>query len=119
MTLTHLTGDDRVLTTAIATGLRDEVTLDDGTLPLGIRFLSKHGHPAQGTGICWAYWMRYVDRGLDEPSTITHRTGIHDDDADLVAVQTYCKIRSRSSRDRRECFLRSARVSCPYFPIGE
>src|SRR5699024_12614350 len=46
LTLAHLTGEDRVLTTAIATALRDEVTLDDGTLPLGIRFLSKHGHPA-------------------------------------------------------------------------
>src|SRR5699024_7506193 len=66
LTLAHLTGEDRALTTAIATALRDEVTLDDGTLPLGIRFLSKHGHPAQGTGTCWAYWMRYVDRGLDE-----------------------------------------------------
>lgn len=48
MTLAHLTGDDRVLTTAIATALRDDVTLDDGTLPLGIRFLSKHGHPSTG-----------------------------------------------------------------------
>ncbi|WP_157697084.1 hypothetical protein [Brachybacterium avium] len=95
LTLAHLTGDDRVLTTAIATALREEVTLDDGTLPLGIRFLSKHGHPAQGTGICWAYWMRYVDRGLDEPATIPHRTRIREDDADLVAVQTYCKIKSR------------------------
>ncbi|RCS77839.1 hypothetical protein CIK70_12265 [Brachybacterium alimentarium] len=95
LTLAHLTGDDRVLTTAIATALRDEVTLDDGTLPLGIRFLSKHGHPARGTGICWAYWMRYVDRGLDEPATITHQTGIRDDDADLIAVQAYCKIKSR------------------------
>lgn len=30
------------------------------TLPLGVRFLSKQGQPAQGTGICWAY-----DRGRD------------------------------------------------------
>lgn len=95
LTLAHLTGDDRVLTTAIAGVLRDEVTLDDGTLPLGIRFLSKHGHPAQGTGICWAYWMRYVDRGLDEPAAITHQTVIRDDDPDLTAVQAYCKIKSR------------------------
>lgn len=95
MTLAHLTGDDRVLTTAIATVLRGEVTLDDGTLPLGIRFLSKHGHPAQGSGICWAYWMRYSDRGLPDPVTISTRTRISDDDADLIAVQTFCKITSR------------------------
>src|SRR5690625_7963462 len=47
LTLAHLTGEDRALTTAIATALRDEVTLDDGTLPLGIRFLSKHGHRSE------------------------------------------------------------------------
>lgn len=85
-----LTGDDRVLTTAIATTLRD-----DGTLPLGIRFLSKHGHPAQGTGICWAYWMRNVDSGLAEPATRTHQEEIREDDADLIAVQAYCKIKCR------------------------
>lgn len=95
LTLAHLTGDDRVLTTAIATTLRDEVTLDDGTLPLGIRFLSKHGHPAQGTGICWAYWMRNVDSGLAEPATRTHQEEIREDDADLIAVQAYCKIKCR------------------------
>jgi len=95
LALAHLTCDDRVLTTAIATALRDEVTLDDGTLPLGVRFLSKHGHLAQGAGTCWAYWMRYVDGGLDEPATKTHQTGIREDDADLIAVQTYCKIKSR------------------------
>lgn len=95
LTLAHLTGDDRVLTTAIATALRDEVMLDDDTLPLGIRFLSKHGHPAQGTGTCWAYWMRHVDRGLEEPTTVAHRTEIREDDADLIAVQKYCKIKSR------------------------
>lgn len=95
LTLAHLTGDDRFLTTAIATALREEVTLDDGTLPLGIKFLSKHGHPARGTGICWAYWMRAVDSGLDEPVSTTRQTEIRADDADLIAVQIYCKIKSR------------------------
>lgn len=95
LTLAHLTGADRSLTTAIAGALRDDVTLDDGTLPLGISFLSKHGHPANGTGICWAYWMRDVDSGLAEPTTTTHQAAIHEDDPDLAAVQAYCKIRAR------------------------
>lgn len=50
---------------------------------------------AQGTGTCWAYWMRYVDRGLDEPATRTRQTEIREDDADLIAVQAYCKLKSR------------------------
>ena len=95
LTLAHLTGDDRVLTTAIAGALRDEVTLDDGSLPLGIRFLSKHGHPSQGTGTCWACWMRHVDRGLAEPVTIRHQAVIRGDEPDLTAVQAYCKIKGR------------------------
>lgn len=61
--LSHLTGDDRVLTTAIAGALRNDITLDDGKLPLGSTFLSKHGHPSSGSGTCWAYWMRDVDSG--------------------------------------------------------
>lgn len=95
LTLAHLTGEDRILTTAIAGALRTDVTLDDGTLPLGIRFLSKHGHPARGTGGCWAYWMRDVNSGLTEPTTITHQTPIPENDPDLAAVQAYCKIKSR------------------------
>src|SRR5690625_6655185 len=74
LTLAHLTGEDRALTTAIATALRDEATLDDGTLPLGSRFLSKHGHPAQGTGTCWAHSMRDVERGRDAPATETRQS---------------------------------------------
>ncbi|WP_130176588.1 hypothetical protein [Cryobacterium sp. SO1] len=60
LTLAHLTGEDRVLTTAIAEMLREHVELDDGTLPLGIEFISKHGRPAYGSGQCWAHWMREV-----------------------------------------------------------
>lgn len=95
LTLTHLTSEDRALTTAIAEVLRSEIMLDDGTLPLGIKFLSKHGHPARGTGICWAYWMRDVDSGLVEPTNITYQSAIYESDSDLATVQEYCKIKTR------------------------
>ncbi|MGP5640933.1 hypothetical protein ACTXPS_16010 [Brachybacterium tyrofermentans] len=95
LTLAHLTGDDRTLTTAIARVLRNDVRLDDGTRPLGVRFLSKHGHPAKGTGLCWAYWMRDVDNGAAESTTITHHTSIGEHDPDLAAVQAYCTIKAR------------------------
>lgn len=75
--------------------LRHDVTLEDGTLPLGIRFLSKHGHPATGSGTCWAYWMRDVDSGLGEPTSVMSKAPIHEDDPDLTAVQAYCKIKTR------------------------
>lgn len=95
LTLSHLTGEDRVLTTSIAAALRDEITLDDGTLPLGIRFLSKHGQPSAGSGVCWAYWMRDVDSGLGEPTEVDPGASISEDDPDLVVVQSFCKIRTR------------------------
>lgn len=95
LTLAHLTGDDRTLTTAIAGVLRERVTLDDGSLPMGIRFLSKHGHPRGGSGVCWAYWMRYADNGLPEPVEVSVRSVIGEDDPDLRAAQSYCKIKSR------------------------
>jgi hypothetical protein len=95
LTLSHLTGDDRVLTTAIAAALRERIELDDGTLPLGIRFLSKHGRPSSGTGLCWAYWMREVDHGLDEPSVVTAVEPIAENDEVFKAAQAHCKIRSR------------------------
>ncbi len=95
LTLAHLTGDDRVLTTAIATELRENITLDDGTLPLGIQFVSKHGVPAGQTGQCWAYWMRSVDSGLDDATEVLASEGIELNDPDFVAAQEHCKIKSR------------------------
>lgn len=59
LTLGVLHGENRAATTMIATWIRDQV-LDDGSLPLGIRFKSKHGG-----GDCWAYWLRRRDDGLD------------------------------------------------------
>lgn len=95
LTLAHLTGEDRTLTTALASTLRHDVVLDDDTLPVGIRFLSKHGHPAGRSGVCWAYWMRAVDAGLDEPAEELHRQEITEGDRDLLAAQRVCKIKSR------------------------
>lgn len=95
LTVSQLTSDDRVLTTAIASAIRDSVTLDDGSLPLGLRFISKHGRPAGGTGVCWAYWMRQADEGLDEPLLVTADTSIDSDDEDFSAALQHCGIYSR------------------------
>ena len=50
LTTAVLTADNREITTLIASALRATVQLDDGTLPLGIEFISKHGPP---TGRHW------------------------------------------------------------------
>lgn len=95
LTLADLTGDDRILTTAIASAIREHVRLDDGTLPLGIQFLSKHGRPADGSGVCWAYWMRQADSGLDEPAKVITTEPIVEGDPAYKAAQVFCKIKSR------------------------
>lgn len=95
LTISDLTGEDRHLTTLIASILRENVQLDDATLPLGIEFTSKHGHPSGQSGTCWAYWMRSVDAGLPEPATALETIPIRADDADFVHAQTLCKIKSR------------------------
>jgi len=63
LTLSEITGARRDITTLLATWLREQV-LDDGSYPLGIRFLSKHGATGQGHGHCWAFWLRRADVGL-------------------------------------------------------
>jgi hypothetical protein len=95
LTMSDLTGDDRALTTAIAGILRDRVELDDGTLPLGIQFFSNHGRPADGTGLCWAYWLRNVDAGLDEPTTVRSTDEISVSDPAFDAALKLCRIKSR------------------------
>ncbi|RJT91533.1 hypothetical protein D6T64_01705 [Cryobacterium melibiosiphilum] len=95
LTVAHVTSDDRAITTLIAGWLRDTVTLFDGTQPLGIRFISKHGHPTNGTGTCWAYWMRATDAGLNEPISIIAEIGIAERDTDLKTAQEFCKIQTR------------------------
>ncbi|WP_159078214.1 hypothetical protein [Homoserinimonas hongtaonis] len=95
LTLGHLTGNDREITTAIATLLRTKIELDDGTVPLGIEFGTKHGQPAGGGGTCWAYWMRQLDVGFDEPAVRTNSESIELDDSAYKSALAYCKITSR------------------------
>lgn len=59
LTLGHVCGDDRVLTTQLAQVVRDLV-LDDGSVPLGIAFPSKTAY-----GRCWAWWNRRGDDNLN------------------------------------------------------
>lgn len=54
----HLRSERRALTTTIAGWLRDQV-LDDGSLPHGVQFASKH----DSTWTCWAIWLRALDDG--------------------------------------------------------
>lgn len=65
--LSHILGSDRVLTTSIASWLRSEIILDDGSVPHGICYTSKHGSP----GECWAVWLRQIDQGRPEASEAT------------------------------------------------
>lgn len=95
LTLSHFTGDDRVLTTTIADLLRASVTLDDGSEPFGIEFISEHGYPAGESGKCWAYWMRAVDARLTEPTRITATATITESDVAYAAALELCKITSR------------------------
>lgn len=70
LTLSEMTSNDRKLTTRIATWLREEVTLADGTQPLGIQFTSKYGRSGETQGTSWAYWMRAIDAGLSAESVV-------------------------------------------------
>jgi len=58
LTVSDLKSERRVLTTTIAGWLRDQV-LDDGSLPHGVRFGSKH----DSMWTCWAIWLRALDDG--------------------------------------------------------
>jgi hypothetical protein len=53
LTMSHLTGEDRRLTTVIANWLW-QVTLDDGRKAHGIKYSSKYG----SNWTCWALWLR-------------------------------------------------------------
>lgn len=58
LTVADLRGPDRTVTTTIAKWVRAQ-TLDDGSLPHGVQFGSKHGSDWH----CWAVWLRAVDDG--------------------------------------------------------
>lgn len=58
LTIAHVCGDDRSLTTQLAQIVRDSI-LDDGSESLGIIYPSKTGY-----GRCWAWWDRRGDLNL-------------------------------------------------------
>lgn len=68
LTLGHVCGDNRGLTTQLAQVIRDSV-LDDASQPLGIVFPSKTAY-----GRCWAWWNRRADNndnpGSNDPKLI-------------------------------------------------
>lgn len=84
LTLSDLTGEDRALTTRIAQWVRTRV-LDDGSYPLGIRYVSKHGSNLD----VYALWLREVDDGKDrshEPTKLKSEQLIEVDHPDLRAA---------------------------------
>lgn len=66
LTLGDLTGENRNLTTRIASWIRTNM-LDDGSHPLGVRYLSKHGANLH----VFAVWLRALDDGKPLTSEAT------------------------------------------------
>ncbi|MFV1356211.1 RES domain-containing protein [Mycolicibacterium fortuitum] len=66
LTTSHLRGEDRALTTNIAEWVHKQI-LDDGSLPLGIVYGSKHDSHWQN----YAIWLRAMDDGKDTSSEPT------------------------------------------------
>lgn len=96
LTVSEVTSNDRRLTTRIATWLREEVTPDDGTQPLGVQFTSKYGRSGEAQGTSWAYWMRAVDAGLSaEPVVVDGGEPIELDDTDFKHALQFHHIQSR------------------------
>lgn len=57
--LTDSTDEQKILTTGIATWIREQVVLHDGSRPHGIVYPSKWGSTLQN----WAMWLRRADDG--------------------------------------------------------
>ncbi|MFZ4892853.1 hypothetical protein ACL9RL_00225 [Plantibacter sp. Mn2098] len=96
LTLADVKSERRGVTTRIAEWLRETVTLDDGSQPLGVRFSSKLGRFGDGEGTCWAYWMRQSDAGLQETGvTADSGSDIEADDPAFGAALRLHGIQSR------------------------
>jgi hypothetical protein len=67
LTVANLRSETRAVTTTIATWVHGQV-LEDGSLPHGIFYGSKHGSNWSN----WAIWLRLVDDG-DDPGRDIHR----------------------------------------------
>lgn len=78
-----LRGGNRAATSAIASWMWPLV-LDDGSLPLGIHYLSRHSQWE-----CWAFWLRAVDDGGHRARELVQQIrsrSIACDDPDLLYV---------------------------------
>lgn len=81
LTLEHIAGGSRDITTYLAEWIRLQV-LDDGTFPAGVVAYSKHGG-----GTCWAYWLRRHDTGDGtDPVEVVDEEKITSTDSDLLEV---------------------------------
>ena len=88
--LSVLTGSSRPVTVTAATWVRSQ-ELDDGSLPLGILYPSRHG-----AGNAYAYWLRRMDDGATadvEDVMIMGTEEISEDDVDLRAVARRFRLR--------------------------
>lgn len=70
LALSDLRSERRELTTAIAAWLREQL-LDDGSLPHGVEFGSRHDRAWR----LWAIWLRRVDAGADVSAEPTKADG--------------------------------------------
>lgn len=96
LTMSEMTSNDRKLTTRIATWLREEITLDDGSQPLGVQFTSKYGRSGEAEGTSWAYWMRAIDAGLSaEPVVVDSGVPIELADSAFKRALQFHHIESR------------------------
>ena len=90
ITLADLFGPNKQLTTTVAGHIRTAV-LDDGSLPLGIRYTSKHG-----TGLTiYAAWLRSLDDGKDTSTeiSITASAGVARTDPDLQQAARWANLK--------------------------
>lgn len=95
LTLSEVTSGRREITTVLAAWIKDQV-LDDGSYPMGIRFLSKHGATDTGSGYCWAFWLRRADIGLnDDPVAASTGVEIPENDPAYAFALSRHDIKSR------------------------
>ncbi len=90
LTTSHLRGEDRSLTTNISQWIHSR-TLDDGSLPLGIQYGSKH----DSNWTNWAIWLRAIDDGKDaslEPTRSDAGTLIGDPAVDNKDLRSVCDL---------------------------
>jgi len=70
LTVSHLMGGNRHITTAVAAWVWKQV-LDDESLPHGIRYMSKYGTDWR----CTAFWLREFDDGKNPSGEMIQHVG--------------------------------------------